>query len=176
MLMSGSTTNCFFMSADANHVAVRYPLKRKMADKSRKLTILALAGTVDTQSRVALGDLPALDLGEGLDRCQTRVLSERERDGIEGGRERAHRVLLDRGDLVGFGGDGDRAGNLGSTAAVDDAVVAHEVADDAESVVQCALSLVDDLEERSVGQTWRTAPARNGGQHAPSCSNREQRR
>lgn len=41
--------------------------------------------------------------------------------------------------------DGEGAGNLSGTTAVDDTVIADQVADDAEGVVQGSLSLVDEL-------------------------------
>lgn len=129
-------------------------------------TILARADAVDAQSAVALDRLPALDVGQRLDRVQARVLGQRERDRVERRGEGAHGVLLDRGDLcrrqrgpdesaavatdlVGLLGHGEAAGDLGRAAAVDDAVVADEVAHDAEGIVQCALGLVDDLRSRS---------------------------
>lgn len=116
-----------------------------MGSQSSERTVVTLAQAVDAQPRVALGDLPTLDLSQRLNRRQSRVLRERKRDRIEGGRERAHRILLDRSDLVGLVRDGDGARNLGCASAVDDAVVADEVADDAEGVVERSLGLVDDL-------------------------------
>jgi len=40
---------------------------------------------------------------------------------------------------------GETAGYFGSATTVDDAVVAYEVADDAESVVERTLGFIDDL-------------------------------
>ena len=51
-----------------------------------------------------------------------------------------------RAYVVGGVSDGDGAGDFGGTTTVDDAVVADEVPDDAESVVEGALGLIDDLD------------------------------
>jgi hypothetical protein len=53
--------------------------------------------------------------------------------------------LLQTGCLDGRVFDRQAAGDFGRTAAVDDAVVADEVADDAEGVVEGALGFVDEL-------------------------------
>ena len=113
----------------------------------RRLTVLSSSHTVDTQSRVLLGNLPTLDIRQSINRAQPRVLSERERDGVQSLSERPHRVLLDRGDLVGLLGNGDRGADLGRASSVDDPVVTDEVPDDADGVVQSSFGLVDDLSE-----------------------------
>jgi len=53
--------------------------------------------------------------------------------------------LLESGRFHGRVFDRETAGDFGRAAAVDDAVVADEVADDAEGVVKRALGFVDDL-------------------------------
>ena len=47
--------------------------------------------------------------------------------------------------LVGALGNGDTGANLGRTATINDTVVANQITDDAESIVQCPLGLVNDL-------------------------------
>jgi hypothetical protein len=115
--------------------------------QGRRLTVLSSSHTVDTQSRVLLGNLPTLDIRQSINRAQPRVLSERERDSVQSLSERPHRVLLDRGDLVGLLGNGDRGADLGRASSVDDPVVTDEVPDDADGVVQSSFGLVDDLRE-----------------------------
>jgi hypothetical protein len=53
--------------------------------------------------------------------------------------------LLEARRLHGGVLDGDGAGDFGGAASVHDAVVADEVADYAESIVERALRLIDDL-------------------------------
>lgn len=67
--------------------------------RNGRRTVLVPAHAVNTQSRVTLRNLPGLDLRERLDRAETGVLSEGERDGVEGRGESSHGILLDRGDL-----------------------------------------------------------------------------
>lgn len=112
---------------------------------TRRLTVVALVRAINTQPRVTLGNLPTLHLREGLNRTQSTVLGQCQRDGIEGGSESAHGVLFNRSDVVGGLGNGDGASDFGGSSSVDDAVVADEVADDTECVVESALGLVDDL-------------------------------
>ena len=50
--------------------------------------------------------------------------------------------------LIGLLSNGEGAADLGSATAIDDPVVAHQVPDDAESVVHAALRLLHDLESR----------------------------
>lgn len=88
--------------------------------------------------------MPRLDAGKSLDGAETRVLSKGHGDLVEGVGEGAHGVLLETRALDCCILDGQRACNLSRTSTVDDAVVAHEVSDDAKSVVQRSLGLVDD--------------------------------
>lgn len=107
----------------------------------------AVAHAVNTEAAAASGifDLLALHLGQCRDRVQTAVLGEGHGDGVERLGKCPHRVLLQAGRLDSRILNRQAAGNLGRTAAIDDAVVAHKVAHDAKGVVERALGLVDDL-------------------------------
>ena len=107
--------------------------------------VAARLHAVNTQTRIALFQLSRFDLGQCLDRRQTAVVGECLRHGVEGVGESPHRVLLESGRFHGRVFDRETAGDFGRAAAVDDAVVADEVADDAEGVVKRALGFVDDL-------------------------------
>ena len=122
-------------------------------------TVLVLAQAINTQRRVALLDLSRLDLRESLNRRQTAVLRERERDRVEGGREGAHCVLLNRGNLcskhdeclgimlacrsaasiraylVGGLAYCERRADVGRTTTVDDTIIHDEVADRTDRIV-----------------------------------------
>lgn len=99
---------------------------------------------VDSQRRLLLLELLGLDLRHRLDGREAAVLCEGEGDGLQGIRKGADGVLLEAGDLVRLLGDGEGAGELAGAAAVDDGVVADEVAGDAEGVVDAALGLLED--------------------------------
>lgn len=64
-----------------------------------KITVGSAEHTVDAEGGVSLLDLPRLNLGQSVDRRQTRVLGQSERDILQSVCERAERVLLQRGDL-----------------------------------------------------------------------------
>mmetsp|Transcript_54763 Transcript_54763/g.91024 ORF Transcript_54763/g.91024 Transcript_54763/m.91024 type:complete len:479 (-) Transcript_54763:379-1815(-) len=99
---------------------------------------------VDTDAGVLLSDLLGLDRSEGLDGLETRVLGKGHGDDVEGIGKSTDGVLLDGGDLVGLLRDLDGARDLGGTTTIDDAVVADDVAGDAEGIVDAALDLLDD--------------------------------
>lgn len=104
----------------------------------------ALVQAVNAQPAVVLGDLASLDLGQSLDWWQTRVLGKSQWHSLERLGESAHGVLVNTGNLIGGLGDSQRAGNLGSTTTVDNTVITDQVADDADGIVERALSLVND--------------------------------
>ncbi|KAI3481690.1 hypothetical protein L1887_55757 [Cichorium endivia] len=106
--------------------------------------VVARAHAVDAELGVALGDLSALDLGERLDGRVARVLGQRERDRVERRCKRAHRVLLQRRNLVGRLGNRHARTDLGRTSTVHHAVVYNKVAHHADGIVQRTLRLVDD--------------------------------
>ena len=109
-----------------------------------QLTICATIQAVHAQSGVILLDLSRLELGQVLDGRQTAVLGESQRNGLERVAERSHRVLLERGDLVGRRTYRQRARNLRSAASIHNTIVADQIADHAQSVVQRSLRLLDD--------------------------------
>lgn len=111
----------------------------------QRRTVLSSSHTVDTQSRVLLGHLSTLDIGQGIDRAQTRVLGKGERDSVQSLSERSHGVLLNGRDLVGLLGDGDRGADLGGSTSVNHSVVLDQISHDTDGIVQRPLSLVDDL-------------------------------
>lgn len=166
MLINGSTTNCFFMSALVDGIGQRLVSSGgKVREKTRR-TVLSSSSAVNTQPRVTLNRLPTLDLRQRLDRAQSRVLRQRQWDRVKRCREGAHRVLLDRRRLVGFAGNGERAGDLGGSSTVNDAGVANEGADNTKGVVKGALGLVDDLQVENVsderGDPSTTRPRERG--------------
>ena len=109
------------------------------------------AHAVNAELGVALGDLPGSDLGERFDWGVTRIFSQRERDRVQCRSKGAHRVLLNRRNLIRRFGDSDRSTDFSGTASVDDAIVDNQVAHHADGIVQRSLGLVDDL-RRGVGQ------------------------
>lgn len=142
------------------------PSTNKITAKARnaKLTIFSPAQTVDTQPRVTLCHLSTLYVGQSVDRGQTGVFCKRKRNGIESAGECAHSVLLNCGDLsrsyqykllhrgerkisylISALGDGHRSTNLGSSTTVDHPIISHKVTNNTNGIVQCALSLVNDL-------------------------------
>mmetsp|Transcript_36731 Transcript_36731/g.108310 ORF Transcript_36731/g.108310 Transcript_36731/m.108310 type:complete len:377 (+) Transcript_36731:177-1307(+) len=98
---------------------------------------------VDAQVRVGLLNLALAHRRERLNRRQARVLRERERDRLERVGKCAHRILLHADNVVRSVLNRKRAADLRRAAAVDDGVVAHEVARNADCVVQRALDLVE---------------------------------
>lgn len=102
---------------------------------------------IDAQSRVALSELAGLDLCQRLNGRQTAVVGERLRDRVERVGKRAHGVLFQTGGFDRRVLDGETACYFCCAAAVDDAVVAHEVADYAEGVVERAFCFIDDLKD-----------------------------
>lgn len=104
-------------------------------------------------------DLLRLDLGQRGDGVQTAVLGEGHGHRVEGLGEGAHGVLLQAGRLDGRVLDGQRAGDLGGATTVDDTVVADEVADHTESIVEGALGFVDDLRAVTVSVVVLRIPA-----------------
>lgn len=114
-------------------------------DESILHVVRASLHAVDTQSRVLLGDLSRLDAGKGSNWRETGVLRQGHWDLIKSLGESAHGILLKAWGLDGGILDGDGAGNLSSSTSVDDTVITDQVADDAKSIVQGTLSLVDDL-------------------------------
>ena len=111
----------------------------------KRRTVLSSSHTVDTQSRVLLGHLSTLDIGQGVDRAQTRVLGKSERNSVQSLSKGSHGVLLNRGDLVGLLGNGDRGADLSGSTSVDNSVVLDQVSDNTNGIVQRPLGLVDDL-------------------------------
>ena len=107
-------------------------------------TIGATLQTVDAEARIVLLQVSRLELGKVLDGREAAVLGQSERNGLERLAEGAHRVLLERGDLVAGLRHGERARDLGRAAAIHDAVVADQIAHHAEGVVEGALGLLDD--------------------------------
>lgn len=103
-----------------------------------------LAHTVDAVERQPFVGLLRLDQRQVLDRRQPAVLRKRERDRIERLRKRAHRVLLNRRNLVRLLRDGQRRTDLRRTTAVHHAVVLDERAHHTHRVVERALRLVDN--------------------------------
>lgn len=55
--------------------------------------------TVNTQSRVILGNLLGLDLGQSSDWVEAGIFGQGQRDGLQGIGEATESVLLDRLDL-----------------------------------------------------------------------------
>mmetsp|Transcript_66724 Transcript_66724/g.132224 ORF Transcript_66724/g.132224 Transcript_66724/m.132224 type:complete len:292 (-) Transcript_66724:940-1815(-) len=104
----------------------------------------ALKHAVDAQVGLALLGLHCLYGGDFSDWVKPRVLGERARRHLERLREGPHRVLLDRAHLVGFLEDLERARQLRGAAAIHNLVGAHQIAHDADGVVERALRLVDD--------------------------------
>lgn len=117
-------------------------------DDERLLHVVAaLVHAVHSQAAANLCclDLLRLDLGQRGDGVETAVLGQCHGHGIQGLGKSAHGVLLETRRLGRSILDGQRASNLGGTSTVDDAVVPHQVSHHAESIVQRALGLVDDL-------------------------------
>ena len=114
-------------------------------DESILHVVRASLHAVDTQSRVLLGDLPGLDAGKGGDWGETGVLGQGHWDLVKSLGESAHGILLKAWGLDGGILNGERAGNLSSSTSVDNAVITNQVADDAKSIVQGTLSLIDNL-------------------------------
>ncbi len=120
-----------------------------------KLTVATSQHAVDAKARVLLLDLARLDGSQRLDGAQTRVLGKSQGNCVQSISEGTHSVLLDARalqkveklvcDSKGSGWqctnlDGsilhsNRAGNLGSTTTVDDAVVTDQVADNTQGIV-----------------------------------------
>ena len=119
----------------------------RINDKRLLHVVLASTHSVDTDTATGgrILDLLALDFGQGGNGVQTAVLGQSHRNGVESLSERAHRVLFQAGSLDSRVLDGQAAGDLGRAAAIDNAVVAHQVSHNAESIVQRALGFVDDL-------------------------------
>lgn len=99
------------------------------------LTITSGLHAIDTQSRVTLFRLSALDLCQGLNGAEARVLGQSHGYAVESVGKGAHGVLFKTGRLDGGIFDGERAGDFSGATSVDDAVVLDQVADDAESVM-----------------------------------------
>ena len=99
---------------------------------------------IDTDEWVILADLLFSQRGDIFDRVVSGVFGEGERDFLEGFSEGADSVLLNTTDLIGLLGDGDRAGELGSTTTTNDVAVLDHVTDDADSVMEASLGLVTD--------------------------------
>lgn len=98
-------------------------------------TVSASHHAVNTETGVLLLDLTRLDRGKGLDGTQTRVLGKRQGHGIQRFGEGAHGILLNAGALHSSVLDGEGASNLSSTTTVDHAVIAHQIADNTQSIV-----------------------------------------
>lgn len=124
--------------------------------------VCALLHRVDAQPRILLGQLSRFQVGHRLNRRQTRVLRERNRDRVlneqvaissvksiatlnyQGISKRSVRVLFQRADSVGFGGHGQRTRDFSSTAAVHNSIVLDQISHHAQCVVQRPLRFVDD--------------------------------
>lgn len=125
----------------------------RVNDKRILHVVVALAHAVDAEPAPGLGPrlhLLALDLGQRRDGVEPAVLRQRHGHGVERLREGPHGVLLQPGRLDRRVLDREGARHLGGAAAVDDTVVANEVPDDAEGVVEGSLRLVDDLGDVSL--------------------------
>mmetsp|Transcript_26953 Transcript_26953/g.54213 ORF Transcript_26953/g.54213 Transcript_26953/m.54213 type:complete len:288 (-) Transcript_26953:615-1478(-) len=88
--------------------------------------------------------MPLLHRPERVDARHAAVLRQRHRDRLQRVGERAHRVLVDARHRLGRVHDRQVARDLRRAPAVHDPIVTHEVADDAEAVVDGALDLLDD--------------------------------
>ena len=146
---------------------LRARCQQSFVNSPKALTILALAKTIDTQPRVVLRYLPALDVGQRINRGETRVLGQCQGSRVQCLSECAHRVLLDGGDLQGGQqsacrtvierecqtdfisglGNGNRSTDFGSASSVHYSVVSNQVSDNADRIVQRSLRLVNDLQE-----------------------------
>ncbi|KAI6768986.1 hypothetical protein HG531_010090 [Fusarium graminearum] len=103
---------------------------------------------LNTKLATALGsslDLLALDFGKSGDRVETTVLGQGHGNGVESLRKGTHGVLFKARGLDSRILDGQRAGNLGSTTTVDNAVITDQVSHHAKSIMQRSLGLVDNL-------------------------------
>mmetsp|Transcript_92559 Transcript_92559/g.135307 ORF Transcript_92559/g.135307 Transcript_92559/m.135307 type:complete len:365 (-) Transcript_92559:575-1669(-) len=131
-----------------DHLGGEQHLLLLAVQRLKNLLLLHVARThlfaIHTQPRVLLLDLSCLHLGQSLNARQTRVLSQRHGDGLERIGKRVHGILVHTQLFLGSLAHGERARDLGRAAAVDDAVVAHEVAHDTEGVVDGALDLFND--------------------------------
>lgn len=114
-------------------------------DESILHVVRASLHAVDTQSRVLLGDLSGLDAGKGGNWGESGVLGQGHWDLVKSLGESAHGILLKAWRLDGGILDGEGAGNLSSSTSIDDTVITNQVANDAKSIVQGTLSLVDNL-------------------------------
>lgn len=81
---------------------------------------------VDSQRGRVLGNVTRFQLGQGFDRRQTAILGQSQRHRFQGDAERTEGILFQRGQLVSFAGDGQRAADFRSTTAVHDAGVLDE--------------------------------------------------
>ncbi len=122
-------------------------LANKRIDHEGILHVASLAHAVNSEAATAGGilDLLTLDLSQGGNGVESAVLGERHGDGVESLGERSHSVLLEARRLHGRILNGEAAGDLCRTTSVDDSVVTHEVSDDAKSIMERALGLIDDL-------------------------------
>ena len=128
---------------------------QRVDDKGFLHVVATLAHAVDTQTatdrRCGL-DLLALHLGQRSDRVQTTVLGQCHWDGIQGFGKGPHCVLFEPRRLNCSIFHGQTAGNFGCSTTVYDTVVADEVTNNTESIVERSLGLVDNLMTGVSGQ------------------------
>mmetsp|Transcript_12974 Transcript_12974/g.25882 ORF Transcript_12974/g.25882 Transcript_12974/m.25882 type:complete len:424 (-) Transcript_12974:549-1820(-) len=112
------------------------------------LLLLHVAGArllaVNAKPRVLLLYLPLLHSPQRINSRHPAVLRQRHRNRLQRICKRAHRVLVDARHVLRGLHDGKVARDFCGAASVHDAVVAHEVAHDAEAVVDGAFDLLDD--------------------------------
>lgn len=122
------------------------PLSNQRID-DEEISHVVRAGrqTVNAEARVALLDLPRLDICKRLYRGKSRVLGQGGRNSIECIRECPHSVLLNPRNLVCLLGYLDGAGHLGGASAVDYSVVLHQISHHTEGIVQSSLCFIHNL-------------------------------